>query len=150
MESTDNSKTLTKFAPGDIQTISSDRAPKPIGSYSAGTMVHFGDFAIIQTAGQIGLNPETGELVEGLEEQIEQAMKNLEALIVDNGGSLEKVTRTQLFLSDMGNFQTVDKIYSKYFTNHFPARAAVAVKDLPKYCFFEIMADGVVKTNNTN
>jgi len=47
-----------KFAPGDIQIITSDRAPKPIGSYSAGTMVHFGDFAIIETAGQIGLNPE--------------------------------------------------------------------------------------------
>jgi len=74
-------------------------------------------------------------------------MKNLEALIVDNGGSLKKVTRTQLFLSDMENFQTVDKIYSKYFTDHFPARAAVAVKDLPKYCFFEIMAEGVVSFN---
>ena len=133
------------WQPGDIEIITSERAPKPIGSYSAGTKLHYGGFAIIETAGQIGLDPATGQLVEGLEAQVEQAMKNLEALIVDNGGSLKKVLRTQLFLSDMANFQVVDQIYAKYFTDHFPARAAVAVKDLPKYCYFEIMAEAVVQ-----
>ena len=131
--------------PGDVEIITSDRAPKPIGSYSAGTKVYYGGFSIIETAGQIGLNPETGELVEDLEGQVDQALRNLAALIEDNGGSLDKVTRTQLFLSDMANFQTVDGIYAKYFTKNFPARAAVAVKDLPKYCYFEIMAEAVVQ-----
>ena len=109
--------------PGDIEPIRSDRIPKPLGSYNAGTKVHMKNFSLIQTSGQIGINPETGELEEGLESQVEQAMKNLEALIVDNGGSMKKVTRTQLFLSDMNNFAAVDKVYSKYFTENFPARA---------------------------
>ena len=131
--------------PGDIEIITSPNVPQPIGSYSAGTKVYYNGFSIIETAGQIGMDPQTGDLIEGLEAQVEQAIKNLEALIVDNGGSLDRVTRTQLFLSDMNNFKAVDEIYSKYFTTNFPARAAVAVKDLPKFCFFEIMAEAVVQ-----
>ena len=131
--------------PGDIEIITSPNVPQPIGSYSAGTKVYYNGFSIIETAGQIGMDPKTGDLVEGLEAQVEQAIKNLQALIVDNGGSLDRVTRTQLFLSDMNNFKTVDGIYSKYFTTNFPARAAVAVKDLPKFCYFEIMAEAVVQ-----
>ena len=134
-----------KFKPGEIEILKSDRAPKPIGSYNIGTKLHHDGYSMIITAGQIGLDPATGQLVEGLEAQIEQAMKNLEAIIVDNGGSLDKVLRTQLFLSDMANFSIMDKIYAKYFTTNFPARAAVAVKDLPKYCFFEIMAEAVAQ-----
>ena len=133
------------YKPGDIEIITSERAPKPIGSYSAGTKLHLQGFSIIQTAGQIGLDPESGELIEDFDGQVNQAMMNLQALIEDNGGSLKKVTRTELFLSDMANFSKVDKIYSEYFTDHFPARAAVAVKDLPKYCYFEIMAEAVVQ-----
>ena len=134
-----------KFRPGEIEILKSDRAPKPIGSYNIGTKLHHDGYAMIFTAGQIGLDPATGQLVDGLEAQVEQAMKNLEAIIVDNGGSLDKVLRTQLYLSDMANFSTVDKIYAKYFTTNYPARAAVAVKDLPKYCFFEIMAEAITQ-----
>mmetsp|Transcript_7696 Transcript_7696/g.8706 ORF Transcript_7696/g.8706 Transcript_7696/m.8706 type:complete len:166 (-) Transcript_7696:1-498(-) len=133
------------YQPGDIEIINSEHAPKPIGSYNVGTKLHYGGFAIIETAGQIGLDPVTNQLITDFEGQVTQAMKNLESIIVENGGSLDKVTRTQLFLSDMADFAAVDKIYSQFFTKNFPARAAVAVKDLPKYCFFEIMAEAVVK-----
>ena len=134
-----------KYKPGEIEILHSQRAPAPIGSYNVGTKVHHDGYSMLYTAGQIGLDPKTGQLADGLEGQTEQAMKNLEAIIVDNGGSLNKVVRTQLYLSDMANFAAVDKIYSKYFDKNFPARAWVAVKDLPKYCLFEIMADAVVQ-----
>ena len=102
-----------KYKPGDIEILHSDRAPKPIGSYNIGTKLHHDGYSVIYTAGQIGIDPKTGQLVEGLEAQTEQAIKNLEAIITDNGGSLDKVVRAQLYLSDMRDFATVDKIYSK-------------------------------------
>ncbi|CAI2382757.1 unnamed protein product [Moneuplotes crassus] len=131
--------------PGDIEILSSPNVPEAIGTYSAGTKVYYNGFSIIETSGQIGLNPATGELVEDFEGQVEQALNNLKHLIEDNGGSLDRVIKTQIFLSDIDNFKAVDAIYAKYFTKDFPARAAVAVKDLPKLCYVEIMAEAVVQ-----
>mmetsp|Transcript_20823 Transcript_20823/g.37958 ORF Transcript_20823/g.37958 Transcript_20823/m.37958 type:complete len:163 (-) Transcript_20823:25-513(-) len=133
-----------QYKPGDIEIIKSENVPAPIGSYSQGTKLHLDGFSIIYSSGQIGIDPKTGELVPDLIDQTHQALKNLEALIVDNGGDLSHVTRANLFLSDMANFKTVDEVYSEFFTENYPARAAVAVKDLPKYCFFEIMVEAVV------
>ena len=110
-----------------MKTVSTTQAPQAIGPYSQAMIVD----GMLYTSGQIGLTPD-GKLVgENIEEQTEQVLKNLSAVVAEAGGSLDDVIKTTIFLSDMDDFAAVNKIYAEYFGNHKPARSTVAVRTLP-------------------
>ena len=118
----------------DRKIISTDKAPAAIGPYSQ-AMITGG---LLFTSGQIGIDPATGEVVEGgIEEQAEQVIKNLEAVLKEAGTDFTKVVKTTCFLQDMGDFAAFNAVYAKYFVNK-PARSCVAVKTLPKNLLVEI------------
>ena len=120
--------------------IHTDSAPKAVGPYSQGNSV--GDF--IFTAGQIGINPDTGEFVSAdVQEQTRQVLTNLQAVLEAGGASLSDVVKTTVFLSDMGNFALMNAVYEEFFTEPYPARSAVAVRDLPLGAKVEIEAIAV-------
>ena len=117
-----------------MKQISTDNAPAAIGPSSQG----FVSGNILFSAGQIPLNPVTGEIVgEDISAQTEQVMKNLGAILEAAGSSYEKTLKTTCFLSDMGNFAAFNEVYGKYFTGK-PARSCVAVKTLPKNVLVEV------------
>lgn len=122
-----------------MQVISTDKAPAAIGPYSQAMKVN----GMVFTSGQIPLNPKTGE-IQGttIEEQAEQVMKNLAAVLEAAGSSYEKTVKTTCFLADMADFAAFNEIYAKYFTGK-PARSCVAVKTLPKnvLCEVEVIAE---------
>jgi 2-iminobutanoate/2-iminopropanoate deaminase len=122
-----------------LKSISTEKAPKAIGPYSQAITV--GDF--VYCSGQIGLNPKTGELVEGIKKQTVQALKNLKAVLEEAGGDVKTVMKTTVFLTDMKNFQTVNEIYGEVFKDHKPARSTVAVAALPKGALVEIEAHAI-------
>ncbi len=117
-----------------MKQISTDKAPAAIGPYSQG----FVSGNILFSAGQIALDPATGEIVgEDISAQTEQVMKNLGAILEAAGSSYEKTLKTTCFLSDMGDFAAFNEVYGKYFTGK-PARSCVAVKTLPKNVLVEV------------
>ncbi len=118
------------------ETISAKNAPAAVGPYVHAVKV--GD--TVYTSGQLGLIPETGELAEGVEAQAEQALKNLEAVLIAAGMSLGNVVKTTVFLADINDFAVINKIYAKYFTGETPARSCVQAGALPKGGLFEIEA----------
>lgn len=108
--------------------IHTDNAPAAIGTYSqaikAGNTVY--------VSGQIPLDPKTMELVEGFEEQTVQVFENLKAVIEVSGGYLHDVAKLNIFLTDLSHFAKVNEIMGRYFTQPYPARAAIGVAALPK------------------
>jgi reactive intermediate/imine deaminase len=111
------------------QIIATPNAPAAIGTYSQAT--RHGD--VVYLSGQIPLDPASMELVEGdIEVQIHRVFKNLQALCVAAGGSLDQVVKLTVFLTDMGNFPQVNAVMAQYFSEPYPARAAVGVAALPK------------------
>ena len=116
--------------------ISTPNAPAAIGPYSQA--VKAGDFLYV--SGQIPLSPETGEIVgTTIEEQTEQVFRNLHAILTEAGMTFDDVVKATVLLRDIGNFGAVNEIYGKYFNGEIlPARAAFAVKDLPKGAMVEI------------
>lgn len=115
--------------------IKTDKAPKAIGPYSQ-AIVHQNT---IYCSGQIALNPETMELVsENVGEQATQVMQNLEQILLEAGSSFSKVLKCSIFLEDMNDFSTVNKIYGNYFPENPPARETVEVSRLPKDVKIEI------------
>lgn len=124
-----------------IKKISSDKAPAAIGPYSQA--VKCGN--MIYTSGQIPLDPETGNIVEGgIREQAERIMKNLEALLKEAGTDFDSVVKTTCFIKDMADFAVFNEVYAKYFTNS-PARSCVAVKELPKGALAEVEVIALTK-----
>jgi 2-iminobutanoate/2-iminopropanoate deaminase len=122
-------------------TIVSEGAPKAIGPYSIGVQV--GDF--IFTSGQLGLDPDTGELVTGgVESETEQAIMNLKTILTAAGSSLENVIKTTVFLRDINDFPRMNNIYAKFFTGNYPARSTVQVAALPKGAAVEIDATAIL------
>ena len=119
-----------------MKEIFTPKAPKPVGAYSQA--IETGD--LIFCSGQIGIDPETGKLVEGIEKQTEQALKNLKAVLEAGNSSLDRVVKTTIYLTDIQDFQKVNEIYSKFFGSQKPARATVEVKSLPKGALIEIEA----------
>lgn len=115
--------------------IETKKAPGAIGPYSQGVVVN----GLIYTSGQLGLNPETGVLPEGIEAQTHQACKNIGEILKANGSSLAKVVKTTVFVADLKDFGIVNEIYSEYFTSK-PARSCVEVSKLPKNALIEIEA----------
>lgn len=117
--------------------IETNRAPGAIGPYSQGMV----SGKLMFTSGQIPLDPRTGAIVgDTIEEQSEQALKNLQAVLEAGGASLSSVVKTTCFLSDMGNFAAFNAVYAKFFTGDCPARSCVAVKTLPKGVLVEVEA----------
>lgn len=111
------------------EIIFTDKAPRAIGTYSQAIKVN----NTVYISGQIPLLPDTMEVLDGsVEEQIHQVFKNLQAIIEAAGGGFENVVKLNIFLTDLSNFPTVNQVMSQYFTEPYPARAAVGVKELPK------------------
>lgn len=122
-----------------MEIINTQKAPGAIGPYSQAYKVN----GVIYTSGQIPVNPEGGQVPEGIAAQAEQSCKNVEAILEAAGSSMEKVFKTTCFLADMGDFAAFNEIYAKYFVSK-PARSCVAVKDLPKSVLCEIEAMAVL------
>ena len=116
-------------------------APAAIGPYSQGIILN----GIAFFSGQIPLSPETGEVVgTTIEEQTEQVMKNIKALLESQGAEFTDVVKTTCFLADMSDFAAFNEVYAKYFTGK-PARSCVAVKALPKGVLCEVETIAAVK-----
>ena len=120
------------------QIISTDRAPQAIGTYSQA--VRAGD--TIYLSGQIGLDPASMQLVEGIEAQVHRVFGNLKAVAEAAGGSLADMVKLNIFLTDLGHFALVNTVMAEYFSQPYPARAAVGVASLPRGALVE--ADGVL------
>jgi 2-iminobutanoate/2-iminopropanoate deaminase len=121
----------------DLKAVKTDQAPGAIGPYSQGISVDGWVFC----SGQIPIDPGTGEMVTGdIGAQTDQVLKNVAAVLEAAGASLSNVVKTTVFLADMGDFAGMNEVYAKHFGDHPPARAAVAVKTLPKNVDVEIEA----------
>ena len=121
-----------------LKTIKTDKAPAAIGPYSQG--IGFGN--LVFTSGQIPLDPVSGEVVgKTIEEQAEQVIKNISAILEAENIDFNNVIKTTCFLADMSDFAKFNEVYAKYFISN-PARSCVAVKELPKsvLCEVEIIA----------
>ena len=125
----------------DVEIVSTKNAPGAIGPYSQAIILN----GVVYTSGQVPLSPETGEVVgTTIEEQAEQVMKNLGAVLEAAGSSYEKTVKTTCFLADMNDFAAFNEVYGKYFTGK-PARSCVAVKTLPKNVLCEVEAVAAVE-----
>ena len=124
------------------KTIHTMDAPQAIGTYSQGIRVSGGD--TIYISGQIGLEPSTMQMVEGIENQIHRVFQNLTAVAGAGGGSLRDIVKLNVYLTDLSNFQKVNEIMVQYFSAPYPARAAIGVSALPRNALVEIDAVLVV------
>jgi reactive intermediate/imine deaminase len=121
------------------QIIHTNGAPQAIGTYSQAVKVG----STVYLSGQIGLDPDTMEMVEGIEAQIHRVFTNLKAVADAAGGSLADVVKLNVFLTDLSHFALVNSIMAEYFTAPYPARAAVGVASLPRGALVE--ADSVIE-----
>lgn len=121
------------------QIIHTDGAPQAIGTYSQAVKVD----NIVYLSGQIGLDPVSMQLVEGIEAQVHRVFQNLRAVIEAAGGGMPDIVKLNIFLTDLSNFALVNTIMAEYFVQPYPARAAVGVASLPRGALVE--ADGVMQ-----
>lgn len=118
-----------------MHSISTEKAPAAIGPYSQGVVVN----GLLFASGQIALSPETGELVGAtIEEQAEQVMKNVGALLAAAGTDFDHVVKTTCFLEDIADFAKFNAVYVKSFGEKLPARSAVGIDKLPKGALIEV------------
>jgi 2-iminobutanoate/2-iminopropanoate deaminase len=117
--------------------ITTDKAPKALGPYSAGVSTG----SLVFTAGQVGIDPASGKLVEGgIQAQTRQALTNIKAVLEAAGCGLDKVIKTTVFLQDISEFGQMNEVYGSFFTENFPARSAFQVAALPAGAAVEIEA----------
>ncbi len=125
--------------------ISTDKAPSAIGTYSQAVKVN----NTVYLSGQIPLVPETMAVVEGgFAEQTEQVFRNLSAVCTAAGGEINDMVKVNIFMTDLNNFATVNEIMSRYFSQPYPARAAIQISKLPKGVDIEI--DGIMELPSVN
>ena len=118
-----------------MKSIHTNQAPAAIGPYSQAIEAN----GMIFASGQIPIDPATGQFVEGgIKEQTRQALTNARNILQAAGTDMENVIKTTVYLSDIHNFAAMNEVYAQFFTEPFPARSAVAVKDLPKGALVEI------------
>ena len=118
-----------------MKVISTTKAPAAIGPYSQAIEVN----GFVYASGQIPINPATGQFVEGgIKEQTRQSLTNAQNILREAGTDLSHVVKTTVYLSDIANFAPMNEVYAEFFTEPYPARSAVAVKDLPKGALVEI------------
>ncbi len=120
--------------------IQTNKAPAAIGTYSQAIKVG----NTVYLSGQIGLNPASMQLVEGIDAQIVQVFENLKAVIEESGATLQDIAKLNIFLTDLGHFALVNEMMARYFTQPYPARAAIGVASLPRGALVEM--DGIVVT----
>jgi reactive intermediate/imine deaminase len=116
-----------------MKLIESMRAPGAIGPYSQG----FVSNGLIFTSGQLPVDPETGEMPEGIAAQAERSCENVGAILAEAGSGFDKVVKTTCYLAEIADFAAFNEVYAKYFISK-PARSCFAVKDLPKGALVEI------------
>lgn len=116
------------------EVISTNAAPGAIGPYSQAIKVG----NMLYCSGQIPVDPATGSVPEGIKAQTAQSLANVKAILAAAGASIENVVKTTVFLADMSLFGDMNEVYAQNFTEPFPARSAVAVRELPKQVLVEI------------
>lgn len=116
------------------KVISTTAAPGAIGPYSQA--IDTGSF--IYASGQIPINPASGEIPAGIKEQTAQSLANVKAILAEAGLTTDNVVKTTVFLADMGDFAAMNEVYASVFSAPYPARSAVAVRELPKGVMVEI------------
>ena len=116
------------------EVISTTAAPAAIGPYSQAIKVG----NMLFCSGQIPVNPATGEIPEGITAQTRQALENVKALLAEAGATVDNVVKTTVFLADMSLFVPMNEVYGEVFTQPYPARSAVAVRELPKQVLVEV------------
>lgn len=121
-----------------MKAIATTKAPAAIGPYSQGMEVN----GFVFSSGQIPVNPETGEIPEGIEAQARQSCRNVGEILKAAGIGYENVIKTTCFLADMADFAAFNQVYEEFFVSK-PARSCVAVKELPKGVLCEVEAIGV-------
>ena len=118
-----------------MKAISTTKAPADIGPYSQAIEAN----GFVYASGQLPIDPATGQFPEGgIKEQTRQSLTNAQNILKEAGTDLSHVVKTTVFLSDIANFAPMNEVYAQFFTEPFPARSAVAVKDLPKRALVEI------------
>lgn len=117
-----------------VKSIHTEHAPQAIGPYSQA--IQAGDFLFV--SGQIPVNPENGEIVEGIEKQTAQVMENLKAILKEAGTDFSQVVKFTIYLHSMEDFETVNKVYGDYLIEPYPARATIEISRLPKDVLVEI------------
>lgn len=118
------------------ELVSTEGAPAAIGPYSQATI----SMGLVFCSGQIGLDPASGELADGLEAQVRRALDNLVAVLAEAGTTPADVLKTTVYLANMEDFAAMNDIYAEIFADERPARATVGVRALPKGALFEIDA----------
>ncbi|ECR2406565.1 RidA family protein [Listeria monocytogenes] len=116
------------------EIIQTSSAPKALGPYSQAVKVN----GLIFTSGQLGINPETGELADGTTKQAEQAFKNIAAVLAEAGSGLDKIIKATVFFKDLNEFKAVNEVYATFFSSDFPTRSAFQVAKLPLDAAIEI------------
>ena len=118
-----------------MKAVSTTKAPAAIGPYSQAIEAN----GFVYASGQLPIDPATGQFPEGgIKEQTRQSLTNAQNILVEAGIDLSHVVKTTVFLSDIANFAPMNEVYAEFFTEPYPARSAVAVKDLPKGALVEI------------
>lgn len=118
-----------------MKAIHTEKAPAAIGPYSQAIEAN----GMVFASGQIPVDPATGQFVEGgIKEQTRQSLTNAQAILQQAGTDLQHVVKTTVYLSDIANFVAMNEVYAQFFNEPYPARSAVAVKDLPKGALVEI------------
>ena len=126
-----------------LQAVSTSGAPKAIGPYSQGIVAN----GLLFTAGQVALDPATGELVAGgITEQTTRTLQNLKAVLTAVGSDFSQVIKTTVFLADMADFADMNEVYGRAFGSHRPARSTVAVAALPRGARVEIEVIATVRS----
>ena len=124
------------------QKILSHNAPQPIGPYSQA--IKYNNILVI--SGQIGINPKTGKLIKNdIVKETKMVMENIKSILLESACTFDDVVKCSIFLSDMTQFNEINKIYGEYFQNPYPARETIEVKRLPKNVNIEISAIAICK-----
>jgi len=123
-----------------LRTVTTPAAPRPVAAYSQAVVAG----GVLYTAGQIGIDPATGKIVEGLEAQVERALENIRAVLAAEGLTLANAVKFTLFVTDLSRFATINAIYEKFLGDHRPARTTVGVGTLPGGALFEVDAIAVL------
>jgi len=119
-----------------MKYIQPKEGPRAVGPYSPAIESN----GYIFTAGQIGKDPVSDELLEGIENQTRQVIKNLESVLTEAGSSLSKIIKTTVFITDMDQYAKMNEVYSSFFSDHKPARSTVQVVKLPAGALIEMEA----------
>lgn len=122
------------------KAINTSAAPAAIGPYSQAIEAN----GFVYVSGQLPINPSDGSMPEEIKAQTRQSLENLSAILKERGLTLDTVVKTTVLLADMSLFGPMNEVYAEYFSAPFPARAAFAVKELPKQALVEIEAVAVV------